>query len=42
VKLRRHGIYDEFSLIAPPSHLYAHYKLDGPGIREIAEAFLES
>ena len=40
VKLRRHGIYDEFSLIAPPTHLYAHYKLDGPGIREIAEAFL--
>jgi transketolase len=41
VKLRRHGIYDEFSLIAPPAHLYAHYKLDGPGIREVAEEFLD-
>jgi len=41
VMLRRHGIYDEFSLIAPPTHLYTHYKLDGPGIREVAEAFLD-
>jgi transketolase len=40
VKLKRHGIYDEYSLIAPPAHLYAHYKLDGPGIAEVAEAFL--
>ncbi|MEO4042244.1 transketolase C-terminal domain-containing protein [Hoeflea sp. CAU 1731] len=40
VKLKRHGIYDEYSLIAPPAHLYAHYKLDGAGIREVAEAFL--
>ena len=37
-----HGIYDEHSLIAPPAHLYAHYKLDGPGITEVAEAFLDS
>ncbi len=35
-KLVRHGIYDEFSLIAPPTHLYAHYKLDAPGIAEVA------
>lgn len=42
VKLKRHGIYDEYSLIAPPTHLYAHYKLDGPGIREVAETFLRS
>ena len=40
VKLKRHGIYDEYSLIAPPTHLYAHYKLDGAGIREVAEQFL--
>jgi transketolase len=40
VKLKRHGIYDEYSLIAPPAHLYAHYKLDGPGIAEVAEVFL--
>jgi transketolase len=36
IKLVRHGIHDEFSLIAPPVHLYAHYKLDAPGIEEIA------
>jgi transketolase len=42
VKLKRHGIYDEYSLIAPPTHLYAHYKLDGAGIREVATEFLRS
>jgi transketolase len=42
VKLKRHGIYDEFSLIAPPTHLYAHYKLDAAGIRSVAEQFLKS
>jgi transketolase len=41
VKLKRHGIYDEYSLIAPPAHLYAHYKLDGAGIRQVAESFLD-
>lgn len=40
IKLKRHGIYDEYSLIAPPTHLYAHYKLDGAGIREVATQFL--
>jgi len=36
VKLLRHGIYDEYSLIAPPLNLYAHYKLDAAGIGEMA------
>ncbi|ACL60498.1 transketolase family protein [Methylobacterium nodulans] len=40
VKLLRHGIYDEYSLIAPPTHLYAHYKLDAAGIEEIARTAL--
>ncbi|MBN9072893.1 MAG: transketolase [Rhizobiales bacterium] len=40
IRLKRHGIHDEYSLIAPPLHLYAHYKLDGAGIREVAEQFL--
>ena len=35
-RLLRHGIYDEYSLIAPPTHLYAHYKLDAKGIEEMA------
>jgi len=33
-RLVRHGIRDEYSLIAPPTHLYRHYQLDGPGIRD--------
>lgn len=36
IKLLRHGIYDEYSLIAPPTHLYEHYKLDAAGIEEMA------
>lgn len=35
-RLVRHGIHDEYSLIAPPTHLYAHYKLDTTGIAEVA------
>lgn len=31
-RLVRHGIRDEYALIAPPTHLYAHYRLDEPGI----------
>jgi transketolase len=42
IRLKRHGIYDEYSLIAPPTHLYAHYRLDGPGIRAVAEEFLSA
>jgi transketolase len=34
-RLVRHGIYDEYSLIAPPTALYAHYKLDADGIRQV-------
>lgn len=42
VKLKRHGIHDEYSLIAPPTHLYAYYKLDAAGIQSVAEQFLNS
>lgn len=34
-RLVRHGIQDEFSLIAPPIALYAHYRLDAAGITEV-------
>lgn len=34
--LRRHGIPDEYSLIAPPTHLYAHYRLDANGVESVA------
>lgn len=40
-RLRRHGIYDEYSLIAPPTTLYAHYKLDAAGIAEVARSTLQ-
>lgn len=36
VRLVRHGIHDEYSLIAPPTHLYAHYRLDASGIEAVA------
>ncbi|MNI37654.1 1-deoxy-D-xylulose-5-phosphate synthase [compost metagenome] len=42
VKLKRHGIYDEYSLIAPPTHLYEHYKLDAAGIEEVAMAHINA
>ncbi|WHA42604.1 transketolase family protein [Agrobacterium larrymoorei] len=42
IKLKRHGIYDEYSLIAPPTHLYAHYKLDDKGVKEVAAAFIQA
>lgn len=40
VRVVRHGIYDEYSLIAPPTHLYAHYKLDASGIEQVTREAL--
>lgn len=39
-RLVRHGIRDEYSLIAPPTHLYRHYKLDAAGIEATAREAL--
>lgn len=41
-RLRRHGIPDEFSLIGPPTHLYAHYRLDAAGIGSILREELDT
>lgn len=41
-KVHRHGIYDTFSLIGPPTHLYAHYRLDAGGIEQEALRLLEA
>lgn len=38
--LVRHGIRDEYSLIAPPTHLYRHYRLDAEGIEAVARQLL--
>lgn len=35
VRLHRHGIKDTYSLIGPPTHLYAHYQLDAPGLASV-------
>jgi len=35
-RLVRHGIRDEYSLVAPPTHLYRHYRLDAAGIEAVA------
>ncbi len=40
-RLVRHGILDTYSLIAPPTHLYEHYKLDARGIEEVARRELD-
>jgi transketolase len=40
VRLRRHGLQDEYSLIGPPTHLLRHYRLDGPGIAATAAELL--
>ncbi len=39
-RLHRHGIRDEYSLIGPPTHLYAHYRLDADGVAAEARAAL--
>lgn len=39
-RLVRHGIEDQFSLIAPPTHLYRHYRLDAAGIEAVAREAL--
>ncbi|WP_080796821.1 transketolase family protein [Corynebacterium pacaense] len=36
-RLHRHGIRDEYSLIAPPTHLYRHYELDADGLVAVAQ-----
>ena len=39
-RLVRHGIKDEYSLIAPPTHLYRHYRLDAAGIESVTRELL--
>jgi transketolase len=41
-KFKRHGFYDEYSLIGKPYYLYQHYKLDGKGIASVAEELLNN
>ena len=36
----RHGVPDRFVEVGPPAALYAHYRLDAPGIVATAREFL--
>lgn len=40
-RLIRHGIFDQFGLIAPPAHLYAHYRLDEAGIMNVVRKAID-
>lgn len=40
-RLVRHGIRDEYALIAPPTHLYSHYGLDAEGISSVVKAAIK-
>lgn len=42
VPFRRHGVPDEHVPVGPPAALYAHYRLDGPGIAAVARELLDS
>jgi transketolase len=39
-RLLRHGLRDEYSQIAPPTHLYRHYRLDTAGIEAVVREAL--
>ena len=41
VRLLRHGICDEYALIAPPTHLYREYQLDSAGVESVARRALQ-
>lgn len=40
LRFRRHGVPDEHVPVGPPAALYAHYKLDAPGITTVARELL--
>jgi transketolase len=40
-RFRRHGIYDTYVDVGPPAALYAHYRLDGPGVAAVATELLD-
>jgi transketolase len=38
----KHGLYDEFSIIGPPNHLYEYYGLDPGGVATVARRVMEA
>jgi transketolase len=41
VPVYKHGLYDEFGIVGPPTQLYRYYGLDGTGIAQVATRLLE-
>lgn len=41
IPFRRHGVPDRFVEVGPPAALYAHYRLDAPGIAAVAGELLQ-
>jgi transketolase len=40
MRFRKHGVPDEHVPVGPPAALYAHYRLDAPGIEAVAKEML--
>ncbi|MFE2043756.1 transketolase family protein [Streptomyces sp. NPDC059477] len=40
IPFRKHGVPDEYIPVGPPAALYAKYRLDAPGIAEVAKELL--
>jgi transketolase len=41
VRVYKHGLYDEFGIVGPPTHLYRYYGMDPTGITEVTHRFLD-
>lgn len=41
VPVYKHGLYDEYGIIGPPSHLYRYYGLDPGGIAQVVQRVSE-
>lgn len=41
VPIYKHGLYDEFGIVGPPTHLYRYYGLDADGIATVIHRVLE-
>lgn len=39
-RFRRHALPDDYALVAPPTHLYRHYGLNGDGIAQAVRSLL--
>ena len=40
IRFKRHGVPDEYVPVGPPLALYAHYRLDGPGIAAVVREWI--